>query len=717
MSIHSGMIHNAAVGIVRGDDYPIGAVSEARNMVVSGAELVQREPAVYFESPNASGYVSTVKAPSRPIVQSPVDNHIVVYSTNSSVQVYTAIKGSYTRDDSEYTVTYQQNSPHASANRTVIEHQVDHSTAWLQVRETPPSGVYQLEIEATAGATTRRFEIQINVEGPDTITANPVSMADVPKTVGEGENKRVNPEYEAIWLERNAIRDAELAVRRARAAKVLSHDSLAWKIVELISESGYVKNPVVSNPYVNGNANIVHLNLPNADGTRPASVRFIKAPYWCDVLNNGEGSKSSLPQTGLEGFVYELGGGLRYQYKKSSGWEEIPGTRIKTPVNRINLRTGVEEELLFNLNPFEKDSVLFIDRSATLVGLNQRNMIHSKNGGVFVSTTTNPKLYGPVSKNLRSKADGVIIPGASKHAWLDDDGVLVSTSSGCKFYEFGTDHVEVIATGDVDLAFRMNGSFFVVRENVLEEYQKSTASSWEMAGAMVLPNSPTNVFRVVNGVLLVDGSAFFFTGKALTGPMTFRHVDNQEFRQCHGAGVSAPFRSPNTKGAMVWGMLGYAPFNEVTNADIVRHIASNQPSETNDIDFRHIENTNDWHSVSTKVVGLYTIDTKVVFRPPLLGKVFSPSSKHVVQQWSVNYVPEGGVTIGSMVEGNTRSARSFSKPRTQATHGIGVAFEDLQGIVLTQPKQQDKPRPFTVGPQSFKIQVWGNSSFGQWSQQ
>lgn len=717
MSIHSGMIHNTAVGIVQGDDYPIGAVSEARNMVVLGAELVQREPAVYFESPNGSGYLSTVKAPSQPIVQSPIDNRIIGYSTNGAVQVHTPIKGSYAHGNGEYTVMYQQNSPQSTGDRTAIEHLVDRSTSWLQVRETPPSGVYQLEIEASSGNTTRRYEIQINIEGPDTITANPVVMTDVPKTVGEGENKRVNPEYEAIWLERNAIRDAELAVRRAKAAKLLSHDSIAWKIVELISESGFVKNPVVSNPYVNGNANIVHLNIPNADGTMPASVRFIKAPYWCDVLNNGEGSKSSLPQTGLEGFVYELGGGLRYQYKKVSGWEEIPGTRIKNPVKRINLRTGVEEELLFNLDPFEKDSTLFIDRSATLVGLNQRNMIHSKNGGVYVSTTTNPKLYGPVSKNIRSRSDGVIIPGASKHAWLDDDGVLVSTSSGCKFYEFGSDRVEVIATGDVGLAFRMNGSFFVVRENVLEEYQKSTASSWEMVGAMVLANSPTNVFRVVNGVLLVDGSAYFFTGKALTGPMTFRNVNHQEFRQCHGVGVTAPFRTANTKGAMVWGMMGNAPFGEVTNADIVRHISSNQPAETNDTDFRHIENTNDWHSISTKVVGLYTIDTKVVFRPPLLGKVFSPSSKHVVQQWTVNYVPEGGVTIGSMVKGNIRSARAFTKSRTQATHGIGVSYEDLQGIVVTQPKQQDKPRAFTVGPQSYKIQAWGNSSFGQWSQQ
>lgn len=717
MSIHSGMIHNTAVGIVQGDDYPTGAVSEARNMVVSGAELVQREPAVFFEAPT-DGYICTVRNGSAPTIHTFANGRTVKSNTinKSTIVAQMAIQGVYSRGTDEFCVLYQTDT-NASGDRTDIVAQVDRSTAWLQVRETPPSGTYQLEIEASAGQTTRRYQISINVEGSDTITANPVVMTDVPKTVGEGENKRVNPEYEAIWLERNAIRDAELAVRRAKAAKQLSHDALAWKIVELISESGYVKNPVVPNPYVNGNANIVHLNLPNADGRNPTSVRFIKAPYWVDVLNNGEGSKSSLPQTGLEGFVYELGGGLRYQYKKTSGWEEIPGTHLKNPIKRMNMISGVEEELLFNLDPFEKDSTMFIDRAATLVGLNQRNMIHSKNGGVYVSTTTNPKLYGPVSKNIRSKADGVIIPGASKHAWLDDDGVLVSTNSGCKFYEFGSERVEVIATGDADLAFRMNGSFFVVRENVLEEYQKSTTSSWEITGSMVLPNSPTNVYRVVGGVLLVDGSAYFFTGKAITGPMTFRHVNNQDFRQCNGVGVSAPFRTPNTKGAMVWGMMGYAPFDEVTNADIVRHIVSNQPVETNDIDFRHIEETNDWHRISTKVVGLYTIDTKVVFRPPLLGKVFSPSSKHVVQQWSVNYVPEGGVTIGSMVRGNVRSVRAFTKARTQATHGIGVSYEDLQGIVLTQPKQLDKPRHFAVGPQSYKIQAWGNSSFGQWSQQ
>lgn len=717
MSIHSGMIHNTAVGIVQGDDYPIGAVSEARNMVVLGAELVQREPAVFFEAPRG-GYINTVRNGSAPTIHTFVDGrNVESYTINKSTKVAPkAIQGVYSHDTDEYCVLYQSDT-NASGDQTDIVAQVDRSTAWLQVRETPPSGAYQLEIEASAGQTTRRYQITINVEGPDTITANPVVMTDVPRTVGEGENKRVNPEYEAIWLERNAIRDAELAVRRAKAAKLLSHDSLAWKIVELISESGYVKNPVVPNPYVNGNANIVHLNLPNADGRIPTSVRFIKAPYWVDVLNNGEGSKSSLPQTGLEGFVYELGGGLRYQYKKSSGWEEIPGTRLKTPIKRMNMISGVEEELLFNLDPFLKDQPLFIDRAATLIGLNQRNMIRSKNGGVYVSTTTNPKLYGPVSKNTRSKADGVIIPGQSKHAWLDDDGVLVSTSSGCKFYEFGSDRVEVIATGDVDLAFRMNGSFFVIRERVLEEYQKSTASSWELTGTMVLPNSPRNVFRVVNGVLLVDGSAFLFTGKSLTGPMTFRNVNHQEFHQCHGVGVSAPFRSPNTKGAMVWGMLGYAPFGEEIHADIVRHIQSNQPTETSDVDFHHSEQPNDWHGISTKEIGLYTIDTKVVFRPPLLGKVFSPSSKHVVQQWTVNYVPDGGVTIGSLVKGNTRSARSFTKARTQATHGIGVSYEDLQGIVLTQPKQQDKPRSFTVGPQSYKIQVWGNSSFGQWSQQ
>lgn len=717
MSIHSGVIHNSAVGIVQGDDYPIGAVSEARNMVVLGAELVQREPAVYFET-SKNGYVNTVRNGSAPTIHEFVDGRRVEsYTQNkSTVAAPKAIQGVYSHGTDEFCVLYQTDT-NDSGDRTDIVAQLDRSTAWLQVRETPPSGTYQLEIETSAGQTTKRHQITINVEGPDTITANPVVMTDVPKTIGEGENKRVNPEYEAIWLERNAIRDAELAVKRAKAAKLLSHDSLAWKIVELISESDYVKNPVVANPYVNGNANIVHLNLPNADGRNPTSVRIIKAPYWVDVLNNGEGSKSSLPQTGLEGFVYELGGGLRYQYKKSSGWEELPGTRLKNPFKRMNMISGVEEELLFNLDPFLKDQTLFIDRAATLIGLNQRNMIHSKNGGVYVSTTTNPKLYGPVSKNIRSRADGVIIPGQSKHAWLDDDGVLVSTSSGCKFYEFGSDRVETIATGDVDLAFRMNGSFFVVRENVLEEYQKSTASSWELTGTMVLPNTPRNAFRVVNGVLLVDGSAYFFSGKAMTGPITFRHVNHREFRQCHGVGVSAPFRSPNTKGAMVWGVMGYAPFGETTNADIVRHCVGNQPVETSDVDFHHVEQPNEWHNISTKVIGLYTIDTKVIFRPPLLGKVFSPSSKHVVQQWAVNYVPDGGVTIGSVVKGNTCSPRSFTKARTQATHGIGVSHEDLQGIVLTQPKQQDKPRPFAVGPQSFKIQVWGNSSFGQWSQQ
>lgn len=717
MSIHSGMIHNTAVGIVQGDDYPIGAVSEARNMVVLGSELVQREPAVFFEAPRG-GYISTVRNGSAPTIHAFVGGRGVESNAigKSTIVAPKAIQGVYSHGTDEFCVLYQT-AANTTGDQTAIVAQVDRSTAWLQVRETPPSGTYQLEIEASAGNTTRRYQISINVEGPDTITANPVVMTDIPKTVGEGENKRVNPEYEAIWLERNAIRDAELAVRRAKSAKQLSHDSLAWKIVELISESDYVKNPVVPTPYVNGNANIVHLNLPNDDGRNPTSVQFIKAPYWVDVLNNGEGSKSSLPQTGLDGFVYELGGGLRYQYKKSSGWEEIPGTRLKNPIKRMNMISGVEEELLFNLDPFLKDQPLFIDRAATLIGLNQRNMIHSKNGGVYVSTTTNPKLYGPVSKNTRSKADGVIIPGQSKHAWLDDDGVLVSTSSGCKFYEFGSDGVEVIATGDVDLAFRMNGSFFVVRENVLEEYRKSTASSWELAGTLVLPNTPRNVFRVVNGVLLVDGSAFFFTGKALTGPMTFRHVNHQALRQCHGVGVSAPFRSPNTRGAMVWGIMGYAPFGETTNADIVRHIQSNQSVETSDVDFYHSEQPNDWHNISTKVIGLYTIDTRVEFRPPLLGKVFSPSSKHVVQQWTVNYVPDGGVTIGSLVKGQIRSSRSFTKSHTQVTHGIGASYEDLQGIVLTQPKQQDKPRPFTVGPQSYKIQVWGNSSFGQWSQQ
>lgn len=717
MSIHSGMIHNMAVGIVQGDDFPIGAVSEARNMVVLGAELVQREPAVFFEAPKG-GYISTVRNGSAPTIHTFVDGRTVESNTinRSTVVATRAIQGVYSHGTDEYCVLFQTDT-NQSSDRTDIVAQVDRSTAWLQVRETPPSGTYQLEIEASAGQITRKYQIIINVEGPDTITANPVVMTDVPRTVGEGENKRVNPEYEAIWLERNAIRDAELAVKRVAATKRLSRDSLAWKIVELISESDYDKKPVVPNPYVNWNANIVHLNLPNADGRTPTSVRFVKAPYWVDVLNGGEGSKSSLPQTGLEGFVYELGGGLRYQYKKSFGWEEIPGTRLKTPIKRMNMVSGVEEELLFNLDPFLKNQTLFIDRAATLIGLNQRNMIHSKNGGVYVSTTTNPKLYGPVSKNIRSKADGVIIPGQSKHAWLDDDGVLVSTSAGCRFYEFGSDRVETIATGDVDLAFRMNGSFFVIRENVLEEYQKSTTSSWELAGAMVLPNAPRTIFRVVNGVLLVDGSAYFFSGKSLTGPISFRHVNHQELRQCHGVGVSAPFRSPNTKGAMVWGMLGYAPFGETTNADIVRHIQSNQSVETSDVDFHHTEQPNDWHNISTKVIGLYSIDTKVVFRPPLLGKVFSPSSKHVVQQWTVNYVPEGGVTIGSLVKEQIRSARSFTKVRTQATHGIGVSYEDLQGIVLVQPKQQDKPRSFVVGPQSYKIQVWGNSSFGQWSQQ
>lgn len=716
MSIHSGLIHNTAIGIVQGDNYPVGAVSEARNMVVSGSELVQREPSVYFESEQGSGYIGQVDSERAPILYTVTNGRVDSYGVNKKLAtVHTAIQGLYTQGDDEYCITYLPNTPNQIGNRTVLEQQVDRSTAWLQVRETPPSGLYSLEIEATAGDLTREYTINIEVNGPDTITSSVVDMGDVPKTIGEGENKRVNPEYEAIWLERNAVRDADLAVRRANAVKATSLDSLAQLIATKIAESGYKKNPVTNDPYCNFNGNIVHLNLKDTNEVR--SVRFIRAPYWCDVLNNSEGSKNNLPQTGLEGFTYEVGGGLRYRYKNSSGWEEIPGTNLKKTVRRVNMRTGIEEDLFFNLDPFVKNQYLAIDKNATLVGLNKRNMIHSKVGGIFVSTTTNPKLYGPVSKNSRSKADGIIVAGVNKHAWLDDDGVLVSTSSGTRFYEFGSDKVETIATGDVDMAFWMNGSVFVIRENQLEEYQKSSVQQWGKTGSMTLPNTPNKIFRAVDGVLLVDGSAYLFTGKSLTGPMTFKNVNIESLRQCQDVGVSAPFKSPNTKGSMVWGMLGYSPYdNDVVFGDVVQPIGTEQKQTANDVNNTTTKGPNKLF-IGTKTIGLYTIDTRVVFRPPLLGKVFSPSSKHVVQQWSVNYVPYGGVTIGSIVKGQVRSSRSFTNPRVQVTHGIGVSYEDLQGIVLTQPKTPGEPKPFIVGPQSFKIQVWGNSSFGQWSQQ
>lgn len=715
MSIHSGLIHNTAIGIVQGDDYPVGAVSEARNMVVSGSELVQREPSVYFESEQGSGYIGQVDSERAPLLYTITNGRVDSYGANKKLATaHTAIQGLYTQGEDEYCITYLPNTPNPIGDRTVLEQQVDQSTAWLQVRETPPSGLYSLEIEATAGGLTRKYTINIEVNGPDTITSPVVNMSDVPKTIGEGENKRVNPEYEAIWIERNAVRDADLAVRRANAVKATSLEALAAMITRKILESGYVTQQVVSNPYCSYNSNIVHLNLPWTNGT--PSVRFIKAPYWCDVLNNGEGSKNTLPRTGLEGFTYEVGGGLRYQYKNSSGWEEIPGTNLKKTVRRVNMRTGVEEDLLFNLDPFEKNQYLAIEKNATLIGLNKRNMIHSKVGGVFVSTTTNPKLYGPVSKNSRSKADGIIVAGVNKHAWLDDEGVLVSTSSGTRFYEFGTDKVESIATGDVDMAFRLNGMFFIIRENQLEEYQKSSAQQWEKTGSMTLPNTPNKIFGVVGGVLLVDGSAYLFTGKSLTGPMTFKNVNIESLRQCQDVGVSVPFKSPNTKGSMVWGMLGYSPYdNDIVWGDVVQPIGTDQKQTANDVDYTTTKGPNKLF-IGTKTIGLYTIDTRVVFRPPLLGKVFSPSSKHVVQQWSVNYVPDGGVTIGSLVKGQDRSSRSFTKPRTQVTHGIGVSYEYLQGIVLTQPKTPGEPKPFIVGPQSFKIQSWGNSSFGQWSQ-
>lgn len=716
MSIHSGLIHNTAIGIVQGDDYPVGAVSEARNMVVSGSELVQREPSVYFESEVGQGYIGQVDPNKAPILYTITNGKVESYGVKQKLAtVHTAIQGLYCLGEDEYCITYLPNRPNQIGNRTVLEHQVDRSTTWLQVRETPPSGLYSLEIEASAGDLKRKYTIDLEINGPDTVTAPVVNMSDVPKTIGEGENKRANPEYEAIWLERNAIRDAELAIKRAAAAKAVSLESIAALITRKILESGYVSQQVVSNPYCSYNGNIVHLNLHWTNGV--PSVRFTKAPYWCDVLNNGEGSKSNLPQTGLEGFTYELGGGLRYQYKNSGGWEEIPGSNLKKTVRRVNMRTGDEEDLLFNLDPFVTNQYLAIDKNATLIGLNKRNMIHSKVGGVFVSTTSNPKLYGPVSKNSRSKADGIIVGGVSKHAWLDDDGVLVSNGSGTRFYEFGTDKVETIATGDVDMAFRLNGSFFIIRENQIEEYQKSSAQSWEKTGSMTIPNTPSRIFRVVDGVLLAEGQAYLFTGKSLTGPMTFKNVDTEYLRQCQDMGVSAPFKSPNTKGSMVWGMLGYSPYdNDVVFGDIVQPIGTTQPQTANDVDFTVTKGSNKLF-IGNKTIGVYSIDIRVVFRPPLLGKVFSPSSKHVVQQWSVNYVPEGGVTIGSMVKGRVRSTRSFTKPRTQVTHGIGVSYENLQGVVLTQPKSSTEPKPFIVGPQSFKILVNNNSSFCQWSQQ
>lgn len=630
MAIVSGKFENIQ-GVVTGDNYPVGTCTETTNMVPDGSGgLKERDPV----------YTTEV-------------NGIFMLDENNGWNT----SGTYKLNKD--TITRQTNIPATIHGAYVnpkggvvgisallpmdIRKLVPKKLVWFEVQQTPASGIYEFIILVNNQKTT----VNVDIHGPDSVSVPPVDMSDIPMTVGQGDNQRANPVYEATYNLRTAQRDARLLAERTQATLDIQPTKLAANIADRIRQA----IPTVT---VTGQNTLLTVD-------HPVSITAISAPYWVKVVNSGKGQASDLPSHGINGAVYELGGGLRYRYSDTDGWEEVAGTPVNvTPLYHLDgLSAG--NPVNINLDPFDNSTVT-LSSPVTITQAGNRNMIHSPTA-TLISTTTDHTLYGQLSKGRISPADGMVINKKTKNAFLYDTGVIVTTADGVEIRTFGSDIVENVHYGEVAVSFVYKSTTFVVSDDILEAKVKQNGS-WVTNGELRLPFKPTEVFTTAEGIVLTDTkSQYLFDGKNIYGPQVFNKT------------------TPLKQGI-------------------------------NRVSFYSNDQSHSWGSGDKS---RETFDCSVTFRPPVVGKAFTPTSKYTVYQWTVNNVPESGVTIWSQYLDRLSGQRTFNKPNVTATHTINGGYDKLVGVTLKKPVGSTKP--FTVTTQSYKLNVWDNSQPSLWSQQ
>lgn len=635
MAIVSGKIDQVQ-GVVTGDVYPVGSCVETTNMVPDGSGGLKERDPVYsvnitdmfmLDENNAWTPNGLVKLNGDKITR--------------TTPIPATIHGAYINPQGGI-VGISGLLPMA------ISKVVNSKTSWVEVQQTPPSGIYEFVVKVENTTTT----INVDVHGPDTVTEPPVDMSDIPMTVGSGDNLRANPVYEATFNLRSAQRDASILAKRTQATINTQPNKLAENIVARLTTAA----PSLTVTQKNTLITIDH----------PRSVVILSAPYWVKAINNGRGQASDLPTHGVDGVVYELGGGTRYRYSGTNGWQEVAGTPTNgAPIYHLDgLQAG--SAVSINLDPLD-NRPLHLSAPATITQAGNRVMIHTPTG-TMISTTTDHTLYGQLSKNRISQADGMIINKKTRHAFLYDTGVVISTDDGAEIRAFGSDVVENIHYGEVALAFAYRSTAFVVSGDTLEAKAKQNGA-WVSSGELRLPIKPTEVFSTAEGIILSDTeSMYLFDGQNIFGPLVFNKASPVK------QGVNRVSFYTNSK-SHSWGS-GDKPLPQY------------QPE---------------------------IINASVTFRPPMVGKAFTPTSKYTVYQWTVNHVPASGVTIGSKYANAIMGKRTFSQPNVTATHSINGSYDKLVGVTLQKPKGQTTP--FTVTTQAYKLYVWDNSQPSMWSQQ
>lgn len=635
MAIVSGKIDQVQ-GIVTGDVYPVGACTETTNMVPDGSGgLKEREP-VYTINPsnifmldvsNAWNTKGTYKLKGDTIIHQTI--------------IPATIHGAYINPTGGLVGV-------SALLPMTIRKVVNQKTSWVEVQQTPPSGIYEFVIRVDNTNTT----VNVDVLGPDTVTEPPVNMDDIPMTIGRGDDLRANPVYEATYNLRSAQRDASILAKRTQTTLNTQPNKLTENIADRL------KRAIPSLTITNKN-NLITI-------THPQSVAIIAAPYWVKVLNNGRGQASDLPTHGVNGVVYELGGGTRYRYSDINGWQEVAGTPTNNaPLYHLDgLPAG--NAVNINLDPLD-NSPLTLSQPMTVTQSGNRVMIHTPTG-TLISSATDHTLYGQLSKNRLSQADGMVINKTTKHAFLYDTGVVLSTEDGAEIRTFGSGVIENVHYGEVSVSFAYKSTAYIVTDDTLEAKVKQNGS-WVANGELRLPIKPTEVFSTAEGIILSDGTtSFLFNGTSIYGPLVFNKTSPLK-QGVNRVSFTGKFMSHS------WGSGDKSP--------------APHPEER--------------------------FDCSVTFRPPMVGKAFTPTSKYTVYQWTVNHVPESGVVIGSKYANSITGKRTFKQPNVTATHSINGSYDKLLGVTLQKPIASTQP--FTATTQSYKIYVWDNSQPSLWSQQ
>lgn len=635
MAIVSGKIDQVQ-GVVIGDVYPVGSCIETTNMVPDGSGGLKERDPVYTINPsnlfmldesNAWNPQGTYKLNGSKIIRQTI--------------IPATIHGAYINPTGGLVGV-------SALLPMTIGKVVNQKTSWVEVQQSPPSGIYEFVIKVADTNTT----VNVDVLGPDTVNEPPVNMGDIPMTIGQGDSLRANPVYEATYNLRSAQRDATILAKRTQATLNTQPNKLTENIAERLKRA----IPSLTVSHKNNLITIEH----------PQSVVIIAAPYWVKAINNGRGQASDLPTHGVDGLVYELGGGTRYRYSDTKGWQEVAGSPTNNaPLYHLDgLPAG--NAVNINLDPLD-NTPLTLSQLMTVTQSGNRVMIHTPTG-TLISTATDHTLYGHLSKNRLSQADGMVINKTTKHAFLFDTGVVLSTEDGAEIRTFGSDVIDTIHYGEVSVAFAYKSMAYVVSNDTLEAKVKQNGS-WVSNGGLRLPIKPTEVFSTAEGIILSDGStSFLFNGTSIYGPVVFNKISPLK-QGVNRVSFTSKFMSCS------WGSGDKS--------------SAHHPEER--------------------------FDCSVTFRPPMVGKAFTPTSKYTVYQWTMNRVPASGVTIGSMYPNSITGNRTFKQPNVAATHSINGSYDKLVGVTLQKPLGATKP--FTVTTQSYKLYVWDNSQPSQWSQQ